>query len=57
MDKATDINPGREPGTKKKVRGLKLDVKRISRQEILGIDAHNGSRFKGYRSRRSLPPS
>lgn len=50
MDKETDKSPGDIKTSKKKPRGRKLDVKRVSRQEVLRIDAPAGSRFKGYRS-------
>lgn len=50
MDKATDAALGNKPTSKKKPRGAKLDVKRVSRQEILRINAPAGSRFKGYKS-------
>ncbi|MEF0943210.1 transposase [Rhizobium sp. BR 362] len=50
MDKATDAALGNKPTSKKKPRGAKLDVKRVSRQEILRVDAPAGWRFKGYKS-------
>lgn len=50
MEKATDAKPGDISAQKKKPRGPKLDVKRVSRQEVLRVDAPVGSRFKGYRS-------
>ncbi|KAB1087166.1 transposase [Neorhizobium galegae] len=50
MEKATDTKPGDISASKKKPRGPKLDVKRVSRQEVLRVDAPVGSRFKGYRS-------
>lgn len=43
MDKATDAAPpGGKLASKKKPRGPKLDVKRVSRQEVLRIDAPAG---------------
>lgn len=50
MDKATDGAPAERPGRNRKPRGPKLDVKRISREEIVRINPPAGSRFKGYRS-------
>ncbi|WP_247748923.1 cell division protein ZapB [Rhizobium sp. L245/93] len=50
MEKATDIKPDDIKASKKKPRGPKLDVKRVSRQEVLRVDAPVGSRFKGDRS-------
>lgn len=50
MDKATDAKSDDKAQTTKKPRGAKLDVKRVSRQEILRINAPAGSRFKGYKS-------
>ncbi|MGO8373287.1 transposase [Rhizobium ruizarguesonis] len=50
MEKATDTKPGDISASKKKPRGPKLDVKRVSRQEVLRVDAPVRSRFKGYRS-------
>ena len=49
MDKATDTPPVRKSKVKRTRRGPKLDVKRISREEILRINLPAGSRFKGYR--------
>lgn len=49
MDKATDAISADRPRPKKP-RGPKLDVKRISREEILPINPPAGSRFKGYRT-------
>jgi hypothetical protein len=50
MEKATNALRNDRPASRKKPRGPKLDVKRVSRQEILRIDVPAGSRFKGYRS-------
>lgn len=49
MDKATD-SPSDKPTGKKKPRGPKLDVQRISGEEILRSNVPTGSRFKGYKS-------
>lgn len=49
MDKATDAISADRPRPKKP-RGPKLDVKRISREEIQPINPPAGSRFKGYRT-------
>nr|WP_245512490.1 cell division protein ZapB [Rhizobium ruizarguesonis] len=50
MERATEASPANHVAGRKKPRGPKLDVDRVSRQEILRIDAPSGSRFKGYRS-------
>ncbi|MGO7671538.1 cell division protein ZapB [Rhizobium ruizarguesonis] len=50
MERATEASPANHVAGTKKPRGPKLDVDRVSRQEILRIDAPSGSRFKGYRS-------
>jgi hypothetical protein len=47
---ATDRKYDDKPGAKKKPRGPKLDVKRVSRQEVLRADVPSGSRFQGYKS-------
>ncbi|NTI32862.1 hypothetical protein [Rhizobium rhizogenes] len=41
---------GRHAGRYQRARGPKLDVKRVSRQEILRFASPDGSRFKGYKS-------
>ncbi len=50
MDKATDDKRDARQATSKKPRGPKLDLKRISREEVLHLDVPPGSRFKGYKS-------
>nr|WP_234906428.1 transposase [Rhizobium rhizogenes] len=50
MDKATDDKLGDQQAGKKTPRGPKLDVKRVSREEVLCADVPSGSRFKGYKS-------
>ncbi|TCA65082.1 transposase, partial [Rhizobium leguminosarum bv. viciae] len=50
MERATEASPANHVAGRNKPRGPKLDVDRVSRQEILRIDAPSGSRFKGYRS-------
>ncbi|MBB3386298.1 hypothetical protein ACK83U_19385 (plasmid) [Rhizobium sp. WW22] len=50
MDKATDIKSGDKQAAKKKPRGPKLDVKRVSWEEFLRASVPVGSRFKGYKS-------
>lgn len=50
MEKTADAKHGDMSASKKKPRGPKLDVKRVSRQEVLRLDAPPGSRFKGYKS-------
>ncbi|SCB49638.1 hypothetical protein GA0061102_10775 [Rhizobium miluonense] len=49
MEKATD-GTNNKPAGKKKPRGPKLDMERVSREEILCANVPDGSRFKGYRS-------
>jgi len=51
MEKATDFKLDDPPAAKKKPRGPKLDIKRVSREEVLRLCAPpTGSRFKGYKS-------
>lgn len=50
MERATDAAPGQQSLPKKKPRGPKLDVERVSREEVLRVSVPVGSRFKGYRS-------
>ncbi|RDL46784.1 hypothetical protein BLJAPNOD_06443 [Ensifer sp. M14] len=50
MEKATDDKRDAPQTAKKKPRGPKLDLKRVSREEILHVRAPPGSRFKGYKS-------
>ena len=50
MEKATDTKPDEKTGTKKKPRGPKLDIKRVSRQEVLRANGPVGTRFKEYKS-------
>ena len=50
MEKATDSKPDGEPRDKKKPRGPKQDVKRVSREEVVRADVPECSRFKGYKS-------
>ncbi|WP_210338763.1 hypothetical protein [Ensifer sp. ENS06] len=50
MDKATDDKQDGCQATSKKPRGAKLDLKRVSREQILHVDVPPGSRFKGYKS-------
>jgi len=49
MDKATDSKPAGAEG-KKKPRGAKRDMDRVSREQILTVTVPPGSRFKGYKS-------
>jgi len=55
MDKETEEAPGDIKTSKKKPRGPKLDMRRVSRQEVLRIDAPAGSRFKGPKRLRARP--
>ena len=50
MDKATDIKSGDKQAGKKKPHGPKLDVKRVSREDVLHANVPAGSRFKGHKS-------
>ena len=49
MDKATDPKPA-GGGLKKKPRGTKRDMDRVTREQILTATVPSGSRFKGYKS-------
>lgn len=49
MEKATDSTNDKPTG-KKKARGPKLDIERVSREEVLRASVPAGSRFKGYKS-------
>ncbi|KRD56754.1 transposase [Ensifer sp. Root278] len=50
MEKATDFKQDDPPAAKKKPRGPKLDIKRVSREDVLRMTPPPGSRFKGYKS-------
>ncbi|RVP95941.1 cell division protein ZapB [Sinorhizobium meliloti] len=50
MEKATDFKLDDPPAAKKQPRGSKLDIKRLSREEMLRMTPPPGSRFKGYKS-------
>jgi hypothetical protein len=50
MEKATDSKGDDKQVDKKKPRGPKQDVKRVSREEIVRANVPDGSRFKGYKS-------
>lgn len=47
MGKATDDKPDAPQAASKKPRGPKLNLKRVSREQILHVDVPPGSRFKG----------
>ncbi|WP_234843706.1 hypothetical protein [Sinorhizobium meliloti] len=50
MEKATDGKRDKPPAARKKPRGPKLDLKRVSREEILHVNVPPGCRFNGYKS-------
>lgn len=50
MEKVTNARPEDQTVSKKRPRGPKGDLERVSRQVILRIAPPAGSRFKGYRS-------
>ena len=47
MEKATDFKQDDLSAAKKKPRGPKLDIKRVSREEVLRMTPPPGSRFRG----------
>lgn len=50
MEKATGDKRDAPPAAGKKPHGPKLDLKRVSREQILHVGVPPGSRFKGYKS-------